>query len=303
MVVLMNRSLIIVITGGLFFALLAAFAVQMIGGKKQPTQISENAIKKVEVLFASSDMKTGHELGATDMKWVPWPEDQLFAGAVVRKDKQSTLEALDGRTRRAINKGEPMMEAALVSDKDSNFVAAALAEGKRAVAISVNAQSSVAGFVTPGSYVDVILTYDVKLPGDEKIRAAAVPVVTKLAAETIIENVKVLAVDQETAKRAEAKLIKTVTLELDTDEAEVLTLASNMGKLSLSLRSLGDDRKIAGVRPDGKPRTATTDMRVSHVMKEILRSGGENNTGGVNQVVRIYNGTRVDSVEVRPYSY
>lgn len=190
-----------------------------------------------------------------------------------------------------------MMKSAMIDNTKSNFVAASLTQGKRAVAINVTPNTSVAGFVTPGDYVDVILTYDVKLPGDDKIRKAAVPVVTKMAAETILENLRVLAADQSTGQSAEAKVVKTVTLEVDPRQAELLTLSSKMGTLSLVLRSVGDD---APAHDASNPAPVATDMRLSGVMREIM--AGENKSGRLSQVVRVYNGARVENVEVRPYA-
>jgi len=289
----MNRSTLIIVAAGFFFALLAAMAVQMISGKKEaPVAVA----KTVDVLVAAKDLAVGEELTMGATQWSAWPEGTTFPGAIVRTDKQTADEALKGRTLRAVSKGEPMMKSAMIDNTKSNFVAASLTQGKRAIAVNVSPNTSVAGFVTPGDYVDVILTYDVKLPGDEKIRKAAMPVVTKLAAETILENIRVLATDQGTAQSAEAKVVKTVTVEVEPRQAEQLTLASKMGTLSFVLRSVGDDSPSHAA---GENTPITTDMRVSGVMREIMK--GENKSGRLSQVVRVYNGTRVENVEVRPY--
>lgn len=290
----MNRSTVIIVACGFFFALLAAMAVQAISGKgKEPIAVA----KTVDVLVAAKDLTVGEELTMGATQWSAWPEGTTFPGAIIRTDKQTADEALKGRTLRAISKGEPMMKTAMIDNTKSNFVAASLTSGMRAIAVNVTPNTSVAGFVTPGDYVDVILTYDVKLPGDEKIRKAAMPVVTKLAAETLLENLRVLATDQATGQTAEAKIVKTVTVEVDPRQAELLTLAGKMGTLSLVLRSVGDDKPS---HDPAKKMPITTDLRVSGVMREIMK--GENKSGSLSQVVRVYNGTRVENVEVRPYS-
>jgi pilus assembly protein CpaB len=124
------------------------------------------------------------------------------------------------------------------------------------------------------------------------------PVVNKLASETVLQNLRVLATDQNTDKKSEAKVTKTVTLEVDPTEAERLVLAGKMGTLSLVLRPIGDEAPAH--EQTGKDLENTTDMRLSGVMREIMK--GENSAGSATQVVRVYSGARVENVEVRPYT-
>jgi len=295
----MNKSTIMIIAGGVIFAVLSAVLVQLITAPKARKEAATQQAAMVDILVAAKDLKIGEELAMGSTQWRSWPESGLFPGAITRKDKQSADEALKGRLRREVASGEPLFQSALLDNTKSNFVAASLTSGMRAVAITVSAQSSVGGFLSPGDHVDVIMTYDVRLPSDDNVREAAMPVVTRTAAQTLLENVKVLAVDQETAQIATAKLVKTVTLEVDGKDAELLALAGDMGKLSLTLRGVGDTGPAILDDTKDKAKTkATTDLRISNVMSEIMR--GENNTGSTNQVVRVYSGTRVENVSVRP---
>ena len=106
----------------------------------------------------------------------------------------------------------------MLKEDKGNFVAALLEPGKRAVAISVKADSMVGGFITPGDFVDVILTYRVKFDDNDDPVAKMIidQNIDEHATETILENIKVLAIDQ-TSKNEEAKIkvAKTVTLEVD----------------------------------------------------------------------------------------
>jgi len=292
----MNRTTILIIAGGFVFAILSAFLVQLVTAPKKAADGTPQTAM-VEVLVASRDLKIGDELGPESMTWKSWPKSAAFAGSVTRTPGQSNTDALKGRLRRDVAAGEPLLKSALIDDTKSNFVAASLQPGMRAVAIPVSAQTGVGGFISPGDYVDVLMTYDVRLPSDENLKSAAAPVVARSASQTVLENVKVLAVDQETSQQAAAKLVKTVTLEVDGKSAEVLILAGNMGKLSLTLRGIGDTGPTITDTSRDKSR-ATTDLRISNVMHELMR--GENNTGGTNQVVRVYSGTRVENVSVRP---
>lgn len=292
----MNKSTLIIVACGFFFALLAAVTIQMIGGKSRDSDTPVAQAQMSDVLVAAKDLKIGDELTTGAATWASWPQNAVFPGAVVRQENQTAEEALKGRAARPIAKGEPLQKSALIDDTTSNFVAAALEPGKRAIALNVNAQTSVAGFVGPGDRVDVILTYEVKLPNNDKIKEAAMPVVSRLASETVLENLRVLANDQATDKKAEIKVGKTVTLEVSPVQAEQLILAGKMGTLSLVLRSVGDDSPAHA----SKTPETTTDMRLSGVMREIMR--GENTASPRSQVVRVYSGTRVENVEVRPFT-
>jgi pilus assembly protein CpaB len=147
----------------------------------------------------------------------------------------------------------------------------------RAVAIPVKANTMAGGFISPGDYVDVILTYRVRGGSNEDTRT----LVNQMASETILKNVKVLAVDQE-AKRDDdtAKIARTVTLQVDTAGAEKVALGSEMGDIILSLRGLGDD-KVEGTS------SYTTDVLTNKVLQDVAAIQG----GGATGRVKIYSGS------------
>lgn len=292
-----QKMMLVILSGGALFAMGTALILEQLAGPKKGKGHDTPAVETVEILRAAKDLNTGDTLATGSTVWTTWPKSAVFEGAVVRTDKQKPEEALTGRLKRPLSKGEPVLTSALIDDTKSNFLAASLSKGMRAVAVSVNVQTSVGGFVAPGDAVDVIMTYDVKLPMDDAVQTAAIPVVTRSAAETILENIKVLAIDQDTGKQAEAKPARSVTLAVTTKGAEILALASTMGTLSLSLRGIGDTSTRDSQNKD-EPAT-TTDLRMSRVMHEIMK--GENKTGSLNQVVRLYQGSNVQNVEVRPY--
>jgi len=152
----MNKNVLIVLAGAVLVAVLVAVMVQvMIGGKEEP--VIEEA--KINILVASKDLKIGQELKDGDIRWQPWPKTSLFPGAVRQLDGQVAKDALEGRLARNVAKGEPVMKSALLGESKGNFVSASLEPGMRAMAIEVKAHSMVAGFIGPGDYVDVILTY------------------------------------------------------------------------------------------------------------------------------------------------
>jgi pilus assembly protein CpaB len=132
--------------------------------------------------------------------------------------------------------GEPIREAKLVNAKGSGFMAAILPTGMRAVSTQISPETGAGGFILPNDHVDVILTRkdggDIKSGGDQR------------TSETVLTNIRVLAVDQNVEEKGGQKVVvgKTATLELVPDQAETLQLARQQGTLTLALRSLIDSQ-------------------------------------------------------------
>lgn len=293
----MNKQTVMILCGGFVAALLVAILMQtLLGGSARPEILNEEP--KVQVLIAAANLKIGDTLAPGDMQWQEWPESSVFKGAITKEtlEDPDTDLPLSGRIRRNIAEGEPLLKAALVKEEKGNFVAATLGEGMRAMAIKVKAESSVGGFIAPGDYVDVIMTYDIRLPSDDKIRDAAISIINKKAAQTVLENVRVVAVDQEAKEIEEASVARTVTLEVSPKNGEKLALADSMGTLSLALRKLGDTAMRQS--PTSIPE-ATTDVRVSNVVQELL--GNDNSQGSQSRLIRIYHGNEAEDVLVKPY--
>lgn len=279
----MNKNILIVLGGGFLVAIVVALIVQASFGKKNSHM--------VEVVVASSVVKVGENVTDSNFKWQEWPKDSVFAGAIIREGKQKVSEVAVGKVRRDMNAGEPLLKASLTAAGKGNVLAAAMEPGMRAMAISVSAKSMVGGFISPGDKVDVILSYQVKLSGVEAETAAAK--VDRHASQTILENVNVLAIDQNSSKGDDkAKVGRTVTLEVDGAGVEKLVLAGEMGELSLSLRALGDDAHKAV----GK-QNFTTDVQVSTLLQELGKI--KKNAGGKSDIVRVYNGQEIENVTIR----
>lgn len=278
----MNKNVLIVLAGGFLIALLVAIIVQASFGSK-----SEGTL---EVLVAAKSLTTGAAVNDDNFKWQAWPKDSVFEGAIVRDKNQKVADAAKGRLRRDMNANEPLVPAALTSAGKGNVLAASMEPGMRAVAIKVSAQSMVGGFISPGDRVDVIVTFQVRLSGAES--EAAEGTVSRHASETVLENVRVMAIDQVAKKEDDkAKVGRTVTLEVDAKGAEKLSLASEMGELSLALRALGD------VTDKDKKKESTTDVEISSVLQEI--SANKKNSSANAGIVRIYSGDTVENVTVR----
>ena len=181
--------------------------VLALGNQGNSTQIE---IPKISVMVAARDIATGTELGQSDYRWEDWPEEVVPSHAI-RKGAEIIEELDDMRMRRPALEGEPIFASMLVSkDKDAGFLAATLEPNQRAISIPVSVTTSAGGFVRPGDFVDVLMTYQVRIEGDREDRQAAMSVVARHASETVLERIRVLAVDQVVNDSRDAAPARTV---------------------------------------------------------------------------------------------
>lgn len=289
-----NRNIIIVLAGGFIVAVLVALMVQaaLSGGGKEVEEVP-----RVQVLVAAKPLGVGREISEGDLKWQTWPEDALFPGAIIRDGEQSAMEAATGKTVRSLETGQPVHMNVLVEDNQGDFLSANVAKGMRAVGISVKSYTLADRLIRPGDYVDVLLTYRVRVNTRNNPDAQAV--VNRYATETIIENVRVLAVDKEDTKavdeveedgkkkkKTKSSKNATLTLEVAPRQAEQLLLATEMGDIGIALRSIGDQE----VPNDGN---TTTDVRMSNVLTKLTTM--QQTSSGV----RVYSGADMEEVEAR----
>ena len=297
----MNKNVIFILLGAICTAFLVALAVQAM--LKPDVQPVAQEIPMAEVLMANEKLTQGEVISAEKLSWRQWPEDAVIKGFYVRGEDQSIsdLPIMDKPVRRDVEMGEPLMSSAVVmnAEKEGNFLAATIGEGMLAFSIPVTPSSAVGGFAGPGDYVDVILTYTVRVP--KEVQKKAQGTIQRYASETILQNVRVLAVDQ-TAQEAdrEARVGKVVTLEVPPKGAEVLALSLEMGGLNLALRRLGNGEGY-------KAQTSmapTTDVQISRVMKKLneienqgARRGGVSPDGDTT-TVRIFRGNNIEDIVV-----
>jgi len=189
------------------------------------------------VLVAKGDLHVGQFLRRENLRWQPWPADGVTPSYVVSTQHQ--LEDYEGAVvRSSLGDGEPVTDARVVRPGDRGFLAAVLKPGYRAVTIPVTPSSSVAGFIFPGDYVDVLATLKVTDEGKDKDKKGP----DHHAAETVLPNLKVLALDQRLDDQSkEVAVAKTATLEVTPKQAEIIAVVAEIGKLSLTLRSLPED--------------------------------------------------------------
>jgi pilus assembly protein CpaB len=288
----MNKSVLMIMGGALIVAVIVALVVQ---AKLSPKTNGAPAPALTEVLVTTKKLAIGDLLKPEDLRWQSWPQAAVYQG-VIRKTEQADIAKLDIYTaplRRGVEAGEPLTRQALVPNNTggNNFLAALIAPGMRAVGISVKAETMAGGFIAPGDFVDVILSYTPGLSG--ALSDYSKTIVQRMASQTILKNVRVLAVDQDAKDGARAaKAAKTVTLEVTQEGAQLIALAARMGTMSLALRRLGEKDE-----PRSVP-VITSDI----LMSDIARMAGEAAAGARKNTVRMYSGTTVTNIPVRPDS-
>lgn len=204
------------------------------------------------VLIARNPIERGQILKAGDLAWEQWPEGGLAKNYILLGTR--TPETYAGWVARdPIAAGEPLTEAKIIAPGNRGFLSAVLKPGMRAISVPVTLTSGISGFIFPGDMVDLIVTYSVQdrpVPGQQ----AAGPLLDHKISETVLSNIRVIAIDQKLeSKPGEATVAKTATLEVTPKQSEIIALVNEMGKISLSLRSLvpgPNDLKPADLKPE-----------------------------------------------------
>ena len=193
-----------------------------------------------EVLVAAQDIPMGTALGETSVSWQVWPRAAISELMIVKSASPHELDDVKGSmTRVAFLRGEPIRQDKLVKGGQGGFMSAILPTGMRAVAIKIDnsGDSTAGGFILPNDRVDVVRVYR----DDEATKARGAEV---LGTQTILTNVRVLAIGQNIQEENGKKVVAggNATLELDPAQSELVVLAQHTGgsNLHLILRSLVD---------------------------------------------------------------
>lgn len=235
----MNTQRLVVLCIALVSAGGAAFMVRsMLGGGTPAVQAAPApaAVAMSEVLVASANLQPGQALMPEQVRWEKWPTSSVDASFITHTSAVSEEAAVKGTVvRQPILTGQPITANAIVHADAAGFMAAMLTPGMRAVSIMITTESGAGGFVLPNDRVDIILTR--KFDGTPP----------RVVAKTVLSNIRVLAVDQTFAQQKDTKtvLAKTATVELSPEQAILISSAQSAGQLSLALRPLGDNEKVA----------------------------------------------------------
>ncbi len=225
------------------------------------------------------------------------PAAELAAGTILSRDRLGRMalapaavtdemfvaddagaDALEGSVaRQVLPKGVPITKTAIVQPGERGFLAAVLQKGERAISIPVGEVTGVSGLILPGDRVDIILTYSVDggtIDAERDIRAS----------ETVMTNLRVLALDQRLSQKRVAPdgspitdappIARTATLAVTPQEAEMITLATTLGDLSLVLNSVhdGGDPELAGEAAVAEAELAPG---MTRILERLAASGAE----------------------------
>jgi pilus assembly protein CpaB len=212
------------------FGLLAVFLAQIwLNNQADERLKSIDAQRKAapparSIVVAGKPLRFGDELNSAALREMPWPDNALPVGAF---GKIADLTSSKRIVLMPIDTNEAVLAAKITGPGQRATLSAMLSDGMKAVTIRVNDVEGVAGFVLPGDRVDILLTRT-----GEKNNAVN---------DVVIQDVRVLAVDQLADQRAEKpSVVKAVTIEVDPTEGQKIALAATVGTLSLLLRKAGD---------------------------------------------------------------
>jgi pilus assembly protein CpaB len=224
-----RASTIVMVGFAVVFGILAVFVAQSWLNRQAELRMrSLEAKKPVEsqtVVVANAPLRFGTELAAKYLQEVEWPAQAIPAGTF------HTVNDLLSSGRRVvlspIEASEPIIGSKLTGPGQRATLSAVLQSGLKAVTVRVNDVEGVAGFVLPGDRVDVLLTRQTdKSDGSNDV---------------VLQSARVLAIDQLADERSDKPaVVKAVTLEVDTIAAQKLSLAAQVGTLSLALRKAGE---------------------------------------------------------------
>ncbi len=205
-----------------------------------PVEISQApaapTIATSEVLALNADVPMGQPVQG-QLSWVAWPTDAVNEHFVTKDAEPDALEKLQGSVARvSMYQGEPLRKSKLIGGGQP-FMSSILPSGKRAIATQIAADTSAGGFILPNDFVDVIMTRRADAQGS-----------TGFITETILKNIRVLAIDQAIQEDEDGRKVKvgeTATLELTPQQAEIITVAQQMAdRLTLALRSVVDTQEV-----------------------------------------------------------
>lgn len=222
-----RRRLLIGLVAAIVLAVLAStFVYRQI--RQQP--VVQQQAPSTQIVVAAMPLQLGTRLDAHDLRLVPWPGNEPVPGMFTR------IQDVTGRALITnVVQNEPILEAKLAPREAGAGLPATIPEGMRAVSVAVNEVIGVAGFVGPGTMVDVLAT------GTPTGTAGGQPVT-----KTVLENIKVLAAGQQVQQDAQGKphTVPVVTLLVSPEDADKLTMAATQARIQLALRNTIDTKTV-----------------------------------------------------------
>ncbi len=238
------------------------------------TSPTAEAVAVTEVLVTAREVDAGTVISSGDLRYESWPNSVVTPRLVVRRPGEDPMAQLIGQvSRRTLTEGEPFTAAATFRQDNSGILAGILTPGMVAISIAITNASAVSGFITPGDRVDVVLATDMQraVEAADRQNSGGGPIL-RYAAETILSNVRVLAVDQQITRSRDGAAIqgKTATVEVTSKQGEILTTAGMIGTLQLVLRGLPDGKVVEPPPEGGEQAGFTADTETSKALQAMV---------------------------------
>jgi pilus assembly protein CpaB len=223
---LMNRNRLLM---GVSFALIVALLTSMFVYREFKQASAAPGAATQMIVVAAQPMELGTRLDPSKLKLVPWPAGQPMEGMFT-----SVAECTNRALVTSVAENEPILKAKLASADSGAGLSATIPEGMRAISVAVNDVIGVAGFVTPGTMVDILVT------GQSVGGSNGSLDITR----TILENIRVLAAGQKIEQDRDGKpqTVSVITVLVNPEDAAKLTMASTQGKIQLALRNTVDTK-------------------------------------------------------------
>jgi len=282
----------------IFAAIVALFVRSQLSTPAPVQQQAQIPVPKKMVLVADKDLNPGDFIDIASMRWeeTEKPVSRSFY-FINGQDKESQL--FGATVRKPVQAGTALNNSLVVRPNEPGFISAVLGTGMRAISIPTNAVASNSGLVNAGDRVDIILSLRKDDQEQPQATPNSPPPAPLLAAQTIVNDLRVLALNNDTDSNADVRprqdvdkpdntsssnrprqaLFQTVTVEVTPQQAEVLAVAKEVGLLHLSLRSGTDS--LTENQQAGKVTTLTdsTDIyRNGHQVKLFRGDRKENKT-------------------------
>ncbi len=216
----------------------------------------------VVVLAVSHMLRPGNLLKPEDLI----PLDMLASAAPPKAtaDTPALRAGLVGAmVRRMMFPNQPLLAEDVLRPGDHGFLAAVLAPGMRATSVAVDAVTGTAGLIWPGDRVDLLLT--------QSLDDQSLPLSRRVAGETVLTAVRVIAIDQLLSQGAapngaDPQPARTVTLEVTSTQAERVAVASRLGHLTLVVRAAEPEAAVAATTPNDPAQSPIADAAPLHVL-------------------------------------
>jgi pilus assembly protein CpaB len=217
---------------GLVIAIAIAFALSTYVYRQFKQVSSSKPVSTGHIVVAASPLQLGTRVDASNLRVIAWPTTEPIAGMFTRIEDCANRALI---TPVAAN--EPILDSKLAPKESGAGLPAVIPQGMRALSVAVNEVVGVAGFVMPGTMVDVLVTGKISNGGNGSETSVT---------RTILENIRVLAAGQKIEQDREGKpqTVPVITLLVSPEDAGKLAMASTEGKIQLALRNTVDTKKV-----------------------------------------------------------